>query len=189
MPKVLIIDDEPFTVEMLQTFLQINGYEAVGALTGQDGIVLTQVESPDVVILDLMLPDIDGFDVCRRLRSLALTARLPVLILSARTSRADRDKGIAAGANGYLTKPVQFPELLIELKRLLTVIPGFDMAPMPDTLSSSTSSVPSQTLPAKNVPVSGLTNMGSAGSARSPEASDKNVHEAGLSNPSALKAT
>src|SRR5579863_9294926 len=142
MPKVLIIDDEPFTVDMLQTFLQINGYEAIGALNGEDGIVLTQVESPDVVILDLMLPDIDGFDVCRQLRSLALTARLPVLILSARTSLADRDRGLAAGANGYLTKPVRFPELLSELKRLLTVIPALDVAPMPDTVSTSTPSVP-----------------------------------------------
>jgi DNA-binding response OmpR family regulator len=134
MPKVLIIDDEPFTVEMLQTFLQINGYEAIGALTGQDGIILTQVESPDIVLLDLMLPDIDGYDVCRRLRSLPITARLPVLILSARAAPADKDKGFAVGANGYLTKPVRFPDLLSELRRLLSTA----MPHPPETPDKST---------------------------------------------------
>ena len=119
MPKVLIIDDEPFTVEMLQTFLQIHGYEAVGALNGADGIILSQVESPDALLLDLMLPDLDGFEVCHRLRAFPPTARLPVLILSARTAQVDIDHALTAGANGYLTKPVRFPELLSELKRLL----------------------------------------------------------------------
>ncbi|MHB8626629.1 MAG: response regulator transcription factor [Aggregatilineales bacterium] len=120
MLKVLIIDDEPFTVEMLQTFLQIHSYTAIGAFNGADGIVLSQVEAPDVLILDLMLPDLDGFEICRRLRGFPSTAHLPVLILSARTAQVDKDKALAAGANGYLTKPVRFPDLLSELKRLLT---------------------------------------------------------------------
>jgi DNA-binding response OmpR family regulator len=129
MPKILIVDDEPFTVEMLQTFLQINGYEAVGALNGQDGIVLSQVESPDILILDLMLPDLEGYDVCRRLRNFPPTSQLPVLILSARTAQVDKDKALAAGANGYLTKPVRFPELLSELRRLPTPLPPIEPAP------------------------------------------------------------
>jgi DNA-binding response OmpR family regulator len=130
MAKVLIVDDEPFTVEMLETFLQMSGYQTVGALTGEDGIVLSQIESPDVLILDLMLPDIDGYDVCRRLRSFPITARLPVLILSARVAQVDKDKARDAGANGYLTKPIQFPSLLSELTRLLVpVLPPQESAP------------------------------------------------------------
>ncbi len=123
MPKVLIVDDEEFTVDMLQIFLKMNGFEAIGAYNGEDGLMLTQVESPDVLILDLMLPDIQGYDVCQRLRSFEKTANLPILILSARTSQADKDKATKAGADGYLTKPVQFPVLLTELNRVLVSRP------------------------------------------------------------------
>ncbi len=100
MAKVLIVDDEEFTVDMLQTFLQMNGFETIGAYNGEDGLVLAQIESPDVLILDLMLPDLEGYDVCKRLRSYAPTSKLPVLILSARTTQVDKDKAISAGANG-----------------------------------------------------------------------------------------
>ena len=125
MAKVLIIDDEPFTVEMLETFLRMNGYDTVGALSGEDGIVLSQIESPDLLILDLMLPDLEGYEVCRRLRTLAApTSALPVLILSARIAQVDKEKALNAGANGYLTKPVQFPALLSELSRLLQAPAG-----------------------------------------------------------------
>ena len=137
MAKVLIVDDEPFTVEMLETFLRMSGYETVGALSGEDGIVLSQIESPDLLILDLMLPDLEGYEVCRRLRTLAPTAALPVLILSARVAQVDRDKARDAGANGYLTKPVQFPALLSELSRLLQPSSGPDA-----TAASNGSSTP-----------------------------------------------
>ncbi len=119
MPKILIIDDEPFTIDMLETFLKLHGYETAGAMTGEDGLLLVRIESPDIVLLDLMLPDVQGFDVCRRLRAYPPTTRLPVLILSALSSQADRDRAFSAGANGYLTKPVQFPQLLAELDRIL----------------------------------------------------------------------
>ena len=121
MPKLLIVDDEPFTVEMLESFLQINGYETVGALNGEDGLVLVQVEQPEAVILDLMLPDLEGFEVCQRIRSYPESANLPVLVVSARTDAAARERAAAAGANGYLVKPVNFPQLLSELKRLLAL--------------------------------------------------------------------
>jgi DNA-binding response OmpR family regulator len=119
--KLLIVDDEPYTVDMLQTFLQINGYETVGALNGEDGLVLVRVEQPDIVILDLMLPDIEGFEVCERIRSYPPTTNLPVLIISARNDAAAKERARAAGANGYLVKPVQFAELLSELNRLLSL--------------------------------------------------------------------
>jgi DNA-binding response OmpR family regulator len=119
--KLLIVDDEPFTVDMLSTFLQINGYETVGALSGEDGLVLVRVEQPQIVILDLMLPDIEGFEVCQRIRSYPASMNLPVLIISARTDAAAKERARASGADGYLVKPVQFAELLSEVSRLLTL--------------------------------------------------------------------
>ncbi len=130
MSKVLIVDDEEFTVDMLTTFLGMNGYETVGAYNGEDALVLAQIESPDILILDLMLPDLEGYDVCRRLRDFEPTSKLPVLILSARTAQVDKDKALLAGADGYLTKPVQFPLLLVELTRLLN-------RPRPSTTKST----------------------------------------------------
>ncbi len=186
MPKVLIIDDEPFTVEMLQTFLQIHSYTAIGALNGEDGIILSQVEAPDVLLLDLMLPDLDGFEVCRRLRDLPSTAHLPVLILSARTAQVDKDKALAAGANGYLTKPVRFPDLLSELKRLL-------LPPSPVEAGSSPASI-NGLLPAVSSPSIPYTNGSAApkpaiAPLRSPELPGTRPSETGTPKSPSPKAT
>lgn len=121
MTRLLIVDDEPFTIDMLQTFLEINGYEIFSALNGEDGLILVKVEQPDIMILDLMLPDIEGYEVCQRLRGYPDTAGLPILILSARAEASSRERAIKAGADGYLTKPVQFGDLLSELERLASL--------------------------------------------------------------------
>jgi DNA-binding response OmpR family regulator len=142
--KLLIVDDEPFTVDMLQTFLEINGFQAVGAFNGEDGLVLIKVEEPEIVILDLMLPDIEGYEVCQRIRGYPATAKLPVLILSARADAASKERAMAAGADGYLVKPVKFPELLTELNRLVERIKEAKEIPVPTVqpLPLSTPPVP-----------------------------------------------
>src|SRR5258708_5392243 len=117
--KLLIVDDEPFTVDMLQTFLEINGYETVGAFSGEDGLVMVKTERPHLLILDLMLPDIEGYEVCQRIRAYPPTASLPVLVVSAKAEATSKERAFAAGADGYLVKPIQFPQLLTELNRLL----------------------------------------------------------------------
>jgi CheY-like chemotaxis protein len=117
--KLLIVDDEPFTVDMLQTFLTINGYDTVGAFSGEDGLLMVKVEHPEVVILDLMLPDIEGYEVCQRIRQYPPTASLPVLVLSARAEPESKSKAMAHGADAYMVKPVQFPMLLSELTRIM----------------------------------------------------------------------
>lgn len=122
MTKLLIVDDEPLTVDMLQTFLQLNGYEAVGVYNGEDGLVMVQVEQPEVLILDLMLPDIEGYEVCRRIRTqpeFEAFARMPVLVLSARVEESSKQRAREVGADAYLTKPIKFAELLAELNRLI----------------------------------------------------------------------
>jgi DNA-binding response OmpR family regulator len=119
MTKVLIIDDEPFIVQLLETFLQLKGYATVGALNGQDGLILADVEAPDAIILDLMLPDIQGYEVCQRIRRDPSTRRVPILILSGRTDNGSKARAKTCGADSYLVKPVRFSELLAELQRAL----------------------------------------------------------------------
>jgi DNA-binding response OmpR family regulator len=146
--KLLIVDDEEFTVDMLQTFLQINGYETIGAFNGEDGLVLAQVERPEMVILDLMLPDLEGYEVCRRLRTFPDGANIPVIVLSARTESASKERALSAGANAYLTKPVQFPNLLAELNRLKSM-PAAPVQPKvePEIQPSSTPPAKTETPP------------------------------------------
>ncbi|MBX3064360.1 MAG: response regulator [Anaerolineae bacterium] len=120
--KILIVDDEKATVELLQRFFHIKGYEAVGALRGDHGLLMVKVESPDVVILDLMMPDMDGMEVLRQLRSNPDTVSLPVLMLTANAALDGMDKALRAGAQGYMTKPVRFPELIAELERIFNQV-------------------------------------------------------------------
>ena len=131
MPKLLIVDDEPALVEMLHTFLRLNDFETVAAFNGRDGLVLVDVERPDLLILDLMLPDIEGYEVCQRIRKYPDGAKLPVLILSARADPLSKERAMAAGANAYLVKPVRFADLLTVLKRLLAAQPDMAKPPQP----------------------------------------------------------
>ena len=117
--KLLIVDDEPATVQMIETFIQINGYKAATAYNGKDGLTMLELEKPDLVILDLMMPDMEGFEVCQRMRASDAFKTTPILIISARTDQESIDRAYASGANGYLTKPFQLPELLSEIERLV----------------------------------------------------------------------
>jgi DNA-binding response OmpR family regulator len=110
--KVLIIDDEAGTVDMLKSFFEIFGIEAEGALTGGAGLKSISAQLPNVLILDLMLPDIDGYEICQRLRMRDRTKDLPIVMLSARTTRDDVRRGYAAGASRYVKKPVDLNSLL-----------------------------------------------------------------------------
>lgn len=116
--KVLIIDDEPGTVDMLKSFFGLFGIEAEGALTGEAGLKSISAKPPNVLILDLMLPDIDGYEICRRLRMRDATKDLPIAMLSARTTRDDVRRGYAAGASRYLKKPVDLNNLLEVVQNL-----------------------------------------------------------------------
>jgi DNA-binding response OmpR family regulator len=120
MAKLLIVDDEPATVDMISMFMEINGYEWIGAYNGTDGLVLLEVEKPDMLIVDLMMPDIEGFEVCRRMRERDTFSKTPILVISARTDQSSIEKAYSSGANGYLTKPLNLPQLLGEVKRLIT---------------------------------------------------------------------
>lgn len=124
MPKLLIVDDEEATVDMLKTYLQIMGHDPIGAYSGSDGLVLVEVEHPDLLILDLMMPDLEGLEVCRRVRQHAQFAKLPILMISARTDQPTIERALSEGANGYLTKPLDLQRLTSEIRQLLEAVDG-----------------------------------------------------------------
>jgi DNA-binding response OmpR family regulator len=116
---VVIVDDEPTMVDLLTTFLAMKGFEVHGAYSGADGLRAVEQVKPHVLLLDLMLPDIDGFEVCRRLRSAPASATLPIVIISARTESEAIQRAMRAGADAYMTKPLRLPELLEKIEELL----------------------------------------------------------------------
>jgi two-component system, OmpR family, alkaline phosphatase synthesis response regulator PhoP len=116
MSTVLIVDDEPGIVELARLYLEQDGLRVVTAATGPDGLARHAEHKPDLVILDLMLPGLDGFAVCRELRRQGST---PILMLTARTDDTDKIVGLELGADDYLTKPFNPRELAARVKAIL----------------------------------------------------------------------
>ncbi|MEK3825406.1 MULTISPECIES: response regulator transcription factor [Paenibacillus] len=110
--KVLIIEDEHDISRILRDYLMKNGYEAAVAATGEDGLQIMELLQPDYIILDIMLPDQDGIDVCREIRR---RNNIPILILSARGSDTDKVLGLGFGADDYMSKPFSLSELLARI--------------------------------------------------------------------------
>jgi two-component system, OmpR family, phosphate regulon response regulator PhoB len=116
--KVLVIEDDRSLAEVLSYNLKQSGYDVLVATDGQDGLLQAQIKSPDIVILDLMLPVIDGLDVCRRLRADASTRDLLVVMLTAKAEESDELVGFSLGADDYVTKPFSVKVLLERIKAL-----------------------------------------------------------------------
>jgi two-component system, OmpR family, phosphate regulon response regulator PhoB len=116
--KVLVIEDDRALAEVLSYNLRAAGYEVLVATDGQDGLLQAQIKSPDIVILDLMLPVIDGLDVCRRLRGDASTKELLIVMLTAKAEESDELIGFSLGADDYVTKPFSVKVLLERIKAL-----------------------------------------------------------------------
>jgi two-component system response regulator MprA len=117
--KVLVIDDEENIIEFIRLGLRYEGFQVESAPDGEQGIVAAQRIDPDVIILDIMLPGIDGLEVCRRLRSNPTTRDIPILMLTAKDEVRDRITGLRTGADDYLTKPFDFDELLERIRAIL----------------------------------------------------------------------
>jgi len=116
--KVLVIEDDRSLAEVLSYNLKATGYEVLVATDGQDGLLKAETKSPDLVILDLMLPVVDGLDVCRRLRASAATRELPIIMLTAKAEESDEIVGFSLGADDYVTKPFSVKVLLERIKAL-----------------------------------------------------------------------
>jgi DNA-binding response OmpR family regulator len=105
-PSILVVDDELETVELVRAAFKRRGCNVIGAMNGYDGLRLAREHRPAVILIDLMLPGINGFELCRQLRIDPLTLHIPQVILSARESPIDQAEALAAGADRYLVKPV-----------------------------------------------------------------------------------
>ncbi|TDA70743.1 MAG: response regulator transcription factor [Clostridia bacterium] len=118
MAKILVVEDEAPIVELLRFNLEKEGYRVIIAYDGHEALNKLR-ENPDLVLLDLMLPGLDGMEICRRIRGDAATSRLPVIMLTARSQEADKVLGLETGADDYITKPFSPRELVARVKAIL----------------------------------------------------------------------
>lgn len=117
--KILIVEDEAILSEMIQIRLEKNGYEVISAFDGVQGLEMARQQRPDLIILDLMLPKIDGYKVCRMLKFDERYKKIPIIMFTARAQDADKELGEQVGADAYITKPFA-PEILIcKVKEML----------------------------------------------------------------------
>lgn len=116
-PRVLVIEDEPTIVEFLRVGLSYEGWRVKVATDGRTGLTMAIDDSPDLIVLDVMLPGLDGFEICRRLRQRGSV--LPIIMLTAKTDVPDRVQGLNLGADDYVTKPFSFDELLARIRAVL----------------------------------------------------------------------
>lgn len=122
--KLLVVDDEPNIVELLSMSLRYAGFEVETATNGRDAVKAAQTFRPDVILLDVMLPDLDGFDVLRRLRGEG--AKVPVLFLTAKDATEDKVTGLTIGADDYITKPFSLEEVIARIRVVLRRLHGED---------------------------------------------------------------
>ena len=120
MIRIVYVEDNDDNVFMLQTRLELTeGYEVLVAVNGEDGLALVAKERPDLVLMDLNLPDIDGWEVTRRLKADPTTTNVPVIALTAHAMSGDREKALAAGCDEFDTKPIDFDRLIRKMNVLL----------------------------------------------------------------------
>jgi two-component system alkaline phosphatase synthesis response regulator PhoP len=117
--KILIVDDEIDTLLPLQKSLEVEDYLIVGASNGPEALIKAKTELPDLIILDLMMPEMDGYEVCEKLKKDPLTKNIPVIILTAKDAVRDKVKGLDIGADDYVTKPFNLKELKARIKSAL----------------------------------------------------------------------
>src|ERR687898_198731 len=115
-PRVLVADDDPLIQRLVRTHLDRAGFRVLSAGDGEEALDVAAAEQPDLIVLDLMLPKLDGYAVCRRIREFSL---VPVVVLSARGEQVDKLRGFEMGADDYLTKPFAPPELLARVQAVL----------------------------------------------------------------------
>jgi len=117
--KILIVEDDRDIAGMVEYNLIEEGYETISAFNGEDGVRLAKKERPDLIILDIMLPIIDGFEVCKILKKEQITSDIPVIILSAKSQETDKVVGLELGADDYITKPFSPRELIARIRAIL----------------------------------------------------------------------
>ncbi len=129
---ILVVDDEPHIVMGLRDALEFEGFRVIAASNGREGIALARTESPDAIILDLMLPDVNGYAVCEEVRR--INALVPIVMLTARSQETDKVRGLDAGADDYVTKPFGVNELIARVRAIFRRA-SRGVASVPETLA------------------------------------------------------
>ena len=119
MAKVMIVDDSPTEVHVLQTMLTKNGHEVVVATTGEESVDMAKVEMPDLILMDVVMPGLNGFQATRQLKKEPTTAHIPVVIVTTKDQETDKIWGMRQGAKDYLTKPVDEGNLINTIQAIL----------------------------------------------------------------------
>jgi CheY-like chemotaxis protein len=119
MPKILLVEDDGMNRDMLSRRLIRKGYEVVIALDGEEGVAMAESEIPDLILMDMSLPLIDGWEATRRIKATEQLNAIPIIALTAHAMPMDRDKALEAGCDDYDIKPVELPRLLEKIERLL----------------------------------------------------------------------
>lgn len=118
-PRILVVDDEPEAVELVEFNLKQAGFDVVSAVNGVEALKKTRGFLPELIVLDVMLPEMDGMEICKMLRRDKTTAGIPIVMLTARAAEIDRVLGLELGADDYITKPFSPRELVLRVKKLL----------------------------------------------------------------------
>ncbi|PQV62672.1 Response regulator receiver domain-containing protein [Abditibacterium utsteinense] len=124
MSKILLVEDNEMNRDMLSRRLLRRGYEVAIAVDGESGLSLAGSEAPDLILMDMSLPILDGWEATRRLKADSATQHIPVIALTAHAMSSDRDKALEAGCDDYDTKPIELPRLLGKIEVLLAAIPS-----------------------------------------------------------------
>ncbi|MFI5343698.1 MAG: response regulator [Chlamydiales bacterium] len=119
MVKILVVEDNELNLDILTRRLQRKGYEVITAVDGQKGVASAQTEIPDLILMDVSLPVLDGYDATRQIKADPKTKEIPIIILTAHAMVGDREKALDSGCNDYETKPIDFPHLLEKMEKLL----------------------------------------------------------------------
>ena len=127
--KILIVEDEKDIVKMLDYSLKKEGFRISSAYNGEDGLDMARKEHPDLILLDLMLPEMDGLEVCKTLKNDTKTGHIPIIILTAKAQEADKIVGLELGADDYVTKPFSPRELIARIKAVLRRLKEKDKIP------------------------------------------------------------
>jgi DNA-binding response OmpR family regulator len=127
MSEILVVEDEVNTSNLLRRYFEVVGYEVATAYDGASAIALAEEHKPAVIILDIMLPDVDGYEVCKRLRTNPKTDRIPIIFLTQKDERRDRLEGLGLGADDYLTKPFDVEELRLRVHNIIAKTGGAAM--------------------------------------------------------------
>jgi DNA-binding response OmpR family regulator len=117
--KILVVDDEQMTTDLAKTFLEKHGFEVVIASDGEQALELAEEQTPDLILLDVMLPTIDGFEVCKKLKDNAMFKNTPILMFTAKGLSSDVERGEAAGADEYIIKPFSGKALVATIRKHL----------------------------------------------------------------------